>query len=89
MRIKEGFVLREVCGEKVVMGEGLKTINFSKMIHLNETAAFLWSKLQGIEFDTEMMASLLCAEYEVSEELALADSKALADKLIEAGVMER
>lgn len=88
MRIKEGFVLRDVCGEKVVMGEGLKTINFSKMIHFNETAAYLWNELQGKEFDTEMMADLLCGQYEVSRELALADSEKLAANLIEAGVIE-
>ncbi len=89
MRIKEGFVLRDVCGEKVVMGEGLKTINFSKMIHLNETAAYLWNELLGKEFDTEMMADLLCEQYEVTRELAVADSKKLADSLIEAEVVEK
>lgn len=88
MRIKEGFVLRDVCGEKVVMGEGLKTINFSKMIHFNDTAAYLWNELQGKEFDVSMMAELLCGKYEVGKELAFADSQSLADKLIEAGVFE-
>ena len=42
MRIKKGFVLREVCGERVIMGEGLGAINFGKLLALNETAAWLW-----------------------------------------------
>ena len=35
MRIKEGFVLREVCGERVIVGEGLGAINFGKLLSLN------------------------------------------------------
>ena len=44
MKQKKGFVLREVCGEKVIVAEGLETINFGKLISLNETAALLWKK---------------------------------------------
>ena len=39
MRIKKGFVLREVCGENVIIGEGLGAINFGKMLALNASAA--------------------------------------------------
>lgn len=88
MKIKEDFVLRDVCGEKVVMGEGLKNINFNKIINLNATAAYLWNELQGKEFDIQMMADILCSRYEVSMEKALEDSKALAAKLMEVGVVE-
>ncbi len=43
MRIKNGFVLREVCGEQVIMGEGIGALDFGKLLCLNETAAVLWS----------------------------------------------
>ena len=36
MRIKNGFVLRQVCGENVIVGEGLGAINFGKMLALND-----------------------------------------------------
>ena len=42
MRIKKGFVLREVCGEWVVSGESLEQINFNKLVTLNASAVFLW-----------------------------------------------
>lgn len=48
MRIKEGFVLREIAGEKIVSGEGLNQINFNKMITLNPTAAYLWENIRFI-----------------------------------------
>ena len=45
MKIKKGFVLREMCGENIVAGEGLEHINFNKLVSLNSTAAFLWKKV--------------------------------------------
>ena len=42
MKLKEGFVLRQVCGENVITGEGLGAINFGKLLALNETAAWLY-----------------------------------------------
>ena len=42
MRKKKGFELRDVCGEHVIMAYGMENIDFSKIISLNETAAFLW-----------------------------------------------
>ncbi len=44
MKIKNGFVLRTVCGENVIVGEGLDAINFGRMLSLNETAAWLWKQ---------------------------------------------
>ena len=36
MKIKEGFILRSICGEYIVVGEGLAQVNFNKMLSLNE-----------------------------------------------------
>ena len=47
MKIKEGFVLRTIVGENVVIGEGLAQINFNKMICLNSSAAYLWREVEG------------------------------------------
>ena len=88
MKIKDGFVLREMCGEYIVAGEGLQHINFNKLISLNSTAAFLWNAVAGKEFTPESMAQLLVDEYEIDMELALKDSKALCQSWIEAGIAE-
>lgn len=45
MKIKDGFVLREICGEKVLSEEGSLNVNMSKFIKLNDTAAFLIENL--------------------------------------------
>ena len=74
MRIKKGFVLREVCSERVIMGEGLGAINFGKLLALNETAAWLWKQAQEMsDFTIETLAERLCEEYEVTADEAKAD----------------
>lgn len=79
MRIKEGFVLRTICGEHVVVGEGLAQVNFNKMLSLNDTAAYLWENVQGKEFTPDRLTELLLEKYDVSRERAAAD----VDKLLE------
>lgn len=86
MKIKDGFVLREMCGEYIVAAEGLQNINFNKLISLNATAAFLWKELEGKEFTVEDMAQFLVDEYEIDMELALTDSANLVKSWIEAGI---
>ena len=39
MRIKEGFELREMCGEHIIIATGVANIDFSTVISLNESAA--------------------------------------------------
>lgn len=90
MRIKKGFVLREVCGENVIMGEGLETVNFNKLINLNETAALLWKKAMELgNFTAEQLADALTETYEVSHEQALSDAEALTAQWKEVGLIER
>ena len=78
MKIKEGFILRSICGEYVVVGEGLTQVNFNKMLSLNESAAYLWKEVLGKEFTRQDMAQLLLDKYEVTPEQAAAD----VDKLL-------
>ena len=88
MKIKNGFVLRDMCGENIVTAEGMENINFNKLISLNSTAAFLWKNLEGKEFTEQEMAQLLVDEYGIDMELALKDSAALCQSWVEAGIAE-
>ena len=63
-----------MCGERVIMGEGLGAINFGKLLALNETAAWLWKQAQEMsDFTIETLAERLCEEYEVTADEAKAD----------------
>ena len=89
MKLKEGFVLRQVCGENVITGEGLGAINFGKLLALNETAAWLWKQAQEMgEFSVESLASRLCEEYEVSEAEAQKDVADILNEWRSVGVIE-
>ncbi len=80
--------MRDLCGVNIVTPSGLDQINFNKMLTLNETAAFLWTAVQGIDFNAETLADLLTGEYEVSRELALSDAEKLIEDWRTAGVLE-
>lgn len=88
MRIKEGFELREICGEHVILSHGMDNIDFSKIISLNETAAFLWKQLWEKEAISEdgLVSSLLEA-YEVDEETARKDVAQVLAKWREIGLL--
>lgn len=89
MKIKNGFVLRQVCGENVIVGEGLGAINFGKMLALNETAAWLWQQAVAMsDFTVDALAQKLCDEYEVSLDEAKADVTAIVTEWQNAGVIE-
>lgn len=89
MRIKNGFVLREVCGEQVIMGEGIGALDFGKLLCLNETAAFLWNAAveQG-DFTVDSLTDKLCEEYEVDRSRAQADVQTIVDNWQKVNVLE-
>ena len=89
MKIKKGFILRTVCGENVIVGEGLDAINFGRMLCLNETAAWLWKQaLEQGDFTAQSLANALCTEYEVTPEQALNDVKETINQWTELKVVE-
>jgi hypothetical protein len=87
MKINKGFELREMCGEHIIIGTGVENIDFSKVISLNESAAWLWREVEGKEFTAETLASLLVGRYVVSEATALADVAKLLDEWVNLGIV--
>lgn len=88
MKTIEGFKLRKLGNEYILVGESMSLINFNKMITLNETAAFLWKEAEKGEFDAASLCKVLCAEYEVAEDQAMKDVEATIASWKEAGVIE-
>ncbi len=87
MRIKDGFVLRTMLGDHVVLGEGLSQVDFNCLLSLNDTAAYLWERVQGKDFTKEDLADLLVEKYGISREQAISDSESIANTWIEQGVL--
>lgn len=87
MKIKKDFLLRKVSDTYVVVPVGSAIVDFSGLINLNETGAFLFELLQNGAEEKDLITSLL-HEYDVPEEIATKDVKAFISKVKEAGILE-
>ena len=88
MRQKEGFVLRDICGDKAVITEGAKVVDFGKMVCMNDTAAWLWEKCTELgDFTAEQLAEALCEAYQVEPSKALADTNHILNVWKEQGLL--
>lgn len=90
MKAKKGFNLRNVCGQQIIVAQGKENIDFSNIISMNESSAWLWEQItnKGQDFTPEMLAQMLTEEYEVDIETAIEDSKELINQWLEAGIIE-
>ena len=86
MKLKEGFVLRQVAGQAVVLPGG-DALDLNMMITLNDTGAFLWERLQE-ETDEDALTAALLAEYDVDGEIARRAVRAFVEKLNENGFLQ-
>lgn len=86
MKIKDGYMIKKVLNDYVVVPVGEEVLNFDGMVKLNNTAAFLWQKLEQETTEQELAIALL-EKYEVSAEKAQASVTKVLDKLQEAGFL--
>ncbi|MBR2848691.1 MAG: PqqD family protein [Clostridia bacterium] len=87
MKIKNGFVLREVAGTPVVLPVGQASVDFSGMLSLNKSGVLLWKALEEGS-DREALADALLAEYEVDRAEALSDVDEFIETLTKIGCIE-
>ena len=86
MKIKNGFVLRNICDDYIVVAVGRQTLDFKGLIKLNESGAFLWEQLKSDRSEEDLLAALT-AEYAVDEATAKADIAAFVSSLKEADLL--
>ena len=79
MKLKDGFLLRQVAGQTVVLPTGAE-LDLNMMITLNETGAFLWEQLQT-ETDEDALVAALLKEYDVDEARARVCVRNFVEKL--------
>lgn len=84
MKIKEGYLLKEVAGNHVVIPVG--NVSFNGMLNLNETGVLIWKKLENGCEESDLVAAFL-AEYDVTEERAKEDISIFVEKLRKAGIL--
>lgn len=89
MKTKKGYTLRSLGNESLLVPEALGcAVDFSRMISLNSSAAFLWKEVEGKEFDLETLVNLLVEEYGIDHDMARHDAEVLLQSWQKAGVIE-
>ena len=88
MKLKKGYRLRSLGQEFILVAEGLDAVDFSRMISMNESAAFLWKEVEDKDFDAEMLTALLTDNYDITLETAQNDVAALLESWSAAGLIE-
>lgn len=86
MKLKKGFIMRDIAGETVVVPSG-DELNLNMMITLNGTGKFLWQHLETGATLEELVQAML-GEYEVDEQTARAGAERFVNKLQERGFLE-
>lgn len=87
MRIKDGFVLREVAGQAVVIAVGEASKEFHGMINLNNTGKVIWQEIENGLSEDEIVDKLM-EKYDADVETVKCDVKSMIQKMQAAGVLE-
>ncbi|MCX8128931.1 MAG: PqqD family protein [Clostridia bacterium] len=88
MKIKEGFLLREIAGSWVVVPVGNRVVEFNGLLTLSESGALLWRLMEkGTEKDA--LVGLLLKEYDIDSTTAEADVEEFISLVSEKGLFER
>ena len=87
MKIKEGFLLRQVGENHVVVPVGAQTVDFRCILTLNEVGAFLWEKMTVDCSVADLVESVL-AEYDVAADVATADVERYVASLREKNLLD-
>ena len=87
MKLKSGIIVNEINGDYVAVAAGEAGKAFNGMIKMNGTAAFIVKTLQT-EIDEDGIVAAILAEYEVDEETARQNVRAVIEKFRSAGLID-
>lgn len=87
MKIRDGFMLREVAGQWVVVPLGERVVEFNCIMTLSESGALLWKMLEKDVLEEELVQAVL-QEYSIDEETANTDAQEFIASLREKGLIE-
>ena len=86
MKIKDGFMLRQIGAQTVVVAVGEASRDFNGIIRLNATGRFLWEQLQQ-EVTVEQLLAKMLETYDIDEQSARNDIQTFVARLKEADLL--
>ena len=88
MKTKIGFMRRKLGTQEVIVAVGEASKQFSGIIRLNETGAFLWDKLAEGNMTEEKLVDALLSEYDVAREVAEQDVARFVKTVRDEGMLD-
>ena len=88
MKTRKGYSLRALGNEFILVAEGVEAVDFTRMVSMNGSSAFLWKSVEGKDFDAEMLANLLMEEYGIAHDVAINDVTAMLQTWKSANIVE-
>ncbi len=86
MKLKDNLTIRKIGDEYMIVSESGSGLDYTRVISLNKSAAYLVQEVLQKEFTQEEWATLLVDKYDVDKDTAKADVQALIDKLKKEGL---
>ena len=87
MKVRDGFILREVGGQPVVVAVGGASQYFNGMVKLNASGVFLFEQLMEDKTEDDLVKAMT-EKYEVDEETARKDVQSFVETLVKPGIIE-
>lgn len=88
MKLKDNLTIRKIGDEHMMVSESGSSLDYTRVISLNDSAAYLVQSVQQKEFAKEEWVDLLIDKYNVDKERAEADVQTLIDKLLKEGLFD-
>lgn len=87
MKIKDGYILKKVAGENIVVATGEARLSFNGIITFNEVGAEVFTRLDGTRTMCQI-ADEIAALYNAPKEKISADIEKLVEKMKNHGLLE-
>ena len=88
MKLKDNLSVRKLGNEYIMISENGSTLDYTRVISLNETAAYLIMKVEGSEFTKDELVNNLVEKYNIDIKKAEKDVQKLLDKLKKEGLID-
>ncbi|MDE6380587.1 MAG: PqqD family protein [Muribaculaceae bacterium] len=88
MKKIDGFVMRRLGQDAMIVAESVDMIDFDRIVSLNSSAAYIWEALPNSDFNIHTIVDLLLRRYDVEEKIAQKDAEELTYTWLEAGIIK-
>lgn len=79
MKKIDGFVMRRLGQDAMIVAESVDLIDFDRIVSLNTSATYVWESLPDTDFTIQTITDLLLHRYNVDEEVARKDAEELVN----------